>query len=266
MVKGQGQTAGLWLNVFSLDPFAWKWPYLVQLMSLVSIWPLLILKSHAQRSRSNCKSMIKFCLLNISWPLCLKVTKLGTVDAFSKYLLCLFIIKVVNNEFYRTNFFLLFLKCRIKKTIDEKCITAGANFIFYHGYLWACSFHLRCCNSVVYNCMNYWLIQAYQEIPNLTDCSHLHQIRGDNYCGIRGTLLQCFIQNINVLSKWSSAESVINRLQTLYRNPNSGLSQWTFAHRLPFNKKDKLPTMSECVQCLFLKVNMEKLCCYFSFG
>lgn len=95
--------------------------------------------------------------------------------------------------------------------------------------------------------------KAYQEIPNLTDCSHLHQIRGDNYCGIRGTLLQCFIQNINVLSKWSSAESVINRLQTLYRNPNSGLSQWTFAHRLPFNKKDKLPTMSECVQCLFLK-------------
>lgn len=95
--------------------------------------------------------------------------------------------------------------------------------------------------------------KAYQEIPSLTECRHLHQVRGDNYCGIRGTLLQCFIQNINVLSKWNSAESVINRLQTLYRNPNSGLSQWTFAHRLPFNKKDKLPTMSECVQCLFAK-------------
>uniref|UniRef100_K1R9M9 Ubiquitin thioesterase otulin n=1 Tax=Magallana gigas TaxID=29159 RepID=K1R9M9_MAGGI len=95
--------------------------------------------------------------------------------------------------------------------------------------------------------------KAYQEIPSLIECRHLHQVRGDNYCAIRGTLLQCFIQNINVLTKWNSAESVINRLQTLYRNPNSGLSQWTFAHRLPFNKKDKLPTMSECVQCLFAK-------------
>nr|XP_011449054.2 uncharacterized protein LOC105343394 isoform X2 [Crassostrea gigas] len=95
--------------------------------------------------------------------------------------------------------------------------------------------------------------KAYQEIPSLIECRHLHQVRGDNYCAIRGTLLQCFIQNINVLSKWNSAESVINRLQTLYRNPNSGLSQWTFAHRLPFNKKDKLPTMSECVKCLFAK-------------
>lgn len=101
-----------------------------------------------------------------------------------------------------------------------------------------------------------YTLQAYQEIPSLIECRHLHQVRGDNYCAIRGTLLQCFIQNINVLSKWNSAESVINRLQTLYRNPNSGLSQWTFAHRLPFNKKDKLPTMSECVQCLFAKVHV----------
>ncbi|XP_062617477.1 uncharacterized protein LOC134279138 isoform X1 [Saccostrea cucullata] len=97
------------------------------------------------------------------------------------------------------------------------------------------------------------MLKAYEEVPSLTGCKHLHQIRGDNYCGIRGTLLQCFIQNINVLSKWNSAESVINKLQTLYRNPHSGLSHWTFAHRIPFNKKDKLQTMSECVQCLFNK-------------
>ncbi|XP_055998560.1 uncharacterized protein LOC125683738 isoform X5 [Ostrea edulis] len=99
------------------------------------------------------------------------------------------------------------------------------------------------------------MLKAYEEVPVLTECRHLHQIRGDNYCGIRGTLLQCFIQNINVLSKWKNCESVVNRLHALYRNPHSGLSQWTFAHRIPFNKKDKLSTMAECVQCLFNKVS-----------
>jgi hypothetical protein len=98
------------------------------------------------------------------------------------------------------------------------------------------------------------ILQAYEEVPVLTGCRHLHQIRGDNYCGIRGTLLQCLIQNIDVLSKWQSSESVINTLQALYRNPHSGLDQWTFAHRIPYNKNDKLSTMAECVQCLFSKV------------
>ena len=51
----------------SLDPFARKLPNLVLLMPLKSRWPLSMFKSHGQRSRSNCWSLKKCCLLNISW-------------------------------------------------------------------------------------------------------------------------------------------------------------------------------------------------------
>ena len=85
MVKRQGQTAGLCSNVvcsISLDPFAGKLPNLKQWMSLESRWSLLISWSHYQRSSLNCWSLFRCCLLNISWPLCWKVAKLITVNAF----------------------------------------------------------------------------------------------------------------------------------------------------------------------------------------
>ena len=37
--------------------------------SLASRWPLLMFRSHGQRSRSNCGSLYKWCPLNICWPL-----------------------------------------------------------------------------------------------------------------------------------------------------------------------------------------------------
>ena len=71
------------LSAQYLDPFAWKWPNLVQLMSLGSRWLLLILRSHGQRSRSNCWSLTK-CFL--SWSLCLKVAIFGKIDVPRKYM------------------------------------------------------------------------------------------------------------------------------------------------------------------------------------
>ena len=44
-------------------------------------WPLLILRSLGQRSRSNCWSLNKCCPLNISWPFCLKIANLSIADA-----------------------------------------------------------------------------------------------------------------------------------------------------------------------------------------
>ena len=58
----------------SLDAFAGKFLNLVQWIPLVSWWPLLIF-------RSKCRSLYKCCPFNICWPLCLKITKLSTVDA-----------------------------------------------------------------------------------------------------------------------------------------------------------------------------------------
>ena len=61
MVKAQGQTAGRCKNYVwstSLALFARKLPNLVW-MPLESRWPLLIFRSHGQRSRSNCWSLYK---------------------------------------------------------------------------------------------------------------------------------------------------------------------------------------------------------------
>ena len=55
-------------------------------MSLDSRWPLLIFRSHGQRSRSHCWSLKKCYALNIFWPLHWKVSKLDTVDAPSMYI------------------------------------------------------------------------------------------------------------------------------------------------------------------------------------
>ena len=82
-VKGQGQTTDLWnknaVRSIFLDPFAGKLLNLVQWMYLVSRWPILMFRSHGQRS--NRWSLYKYCPLNIFWPLCLKIAKLSSVDA-----------------------------------------------------------------------------------------------------------------------------------------------------------------------------------------
>ena len=123
MAKGQGQTAGLWKNIvnsISLDSFDRKLPNLVQEMPLESRWPVLMFRSHVQRSRSICwfssqvlstrdlmilcMMVIKFailvnylywvtrarsnysssshhCPLNIIWTICLVINKPGTLVA-----------------------------------------------------------------------------------------------------------------------------------------------------------------------------------------
>ena len=77
MVKGQGQTTGLWgkypLNTCIFDPFAGTLHILVQWMPLERRWFPFIFRSHDQRSRLNCWSLYKCCLLNIFSLLCLKL-------------------------------------------------------------------------------------------------------------------------------------------------------------------------------------------------
>ena len=68
-------------DVHSISFYLCTWMILnlVQWMPLESRWLGLILRSRGQRSRSKCWSWKKCCALNISWPLRLKVAKLGNV-------------------------------------------------------------------------------------------------------------------------------------------------------------------------------------------
>ena len=80
MVNGQGQTIGLWTNVvflLSFDPSACKLPNLIQWMPLGSKCCLFIFRSQGQTADlcTNVGCSIFYSLL------CLKVVKLGTVDA-----------------------------------------------------------------------------------------------------------------------------------------------------------------------------------------
>ena len=60
MVKGQGQTAGLWKKkCFPLTSFDLSLTNLVQWMPLGIRWPLKIFRLHDQMSRSNCWSLKK---------------------------------------------------------------------------------------------------------------------------------------------------------------------------------------------------------------
>ena len=65
------------ISQVSLDPFALKWPNLVQrmLLHVVSKLPLLILRSRDQKSMSNYRSVINR-FHSISWSICFKISKL----------------------------------------------------------------------------------------------------------------------------------------------------------------------------------------------
>ena len=67
--------------------FALKLLNLVQWMSLESRCFSLIFRSHGQRSSSHCWSLYKCCLLNIFWPLCFEIVKLGTYPRKEMFLL-----------------------------------------------------------------------------------------------------------------------------------------------------------------------------------
>ena len=61
----------------SFDPFTWSIPNLVQGLTSMSRWSLLIFRSHVQRSRSNHSSQPTLfnpvcCPLNIFWPFLIK--------------------------------------------------------------------------------------------------------------------------------------------------------------------------------------------------
>ena len=66
------------VSSISFDPFAWMLPNIVQWIYLENTWTLLILRSHGQRSKSNCWFLYKWCPLNICLLFRWKVDKFST--------------------------------------------------------------------------------------------------------------------------------------------------------------------------------------------
>ncbi|XP_067654853.1 uncharacterized protein [Haliotis asinina] len=100
--------------------------------------------------------------------------------------------------------------------------------------------------------------QAYASIPGQIHCHHLKQIRGDNYCAVRGCLYQILSEGHHVTKSWPGIVDTINKLHQLYQDPKSGLQQWTFASRLPVTDENRLPRMCECMLSLYSTI--EDIC------
>ncbi|XP_076114101.1 uncharacterized protein LOC143082342 isoform X1 [Mytilus galloprovincialis] len=100
--------------------------------------------------------------------------------------------------------------------------------------------------------------KAYQEIPKVTGCQHLCRVRGDNYCGLRGTLFQCLCYGIDISKHWSDINNVTDKLTSRYKERSSGLNQWTFAGRLSCQEGQRLSMMSHCLSLLFSKFEEAK--------
>lgn len=95
--------------------------------------------------------------------------------------------------------------------------------------------------------------KAYEEIPKYCQYCHLRQIRGDNYCAIRGTVFQCLLNNLPPFTSLSSKDCVIQKLSQAFSAPSSGLKHWTFANRLSYTRETLLEVMKKCINSLYTK-------------
>ncbi|XP_052800316.1 dentin sialophosphoprotein-like isoform X4 [Mya arenaria] len=95
------------------------------------------------------------------------------------------------------------------------------------------------------------LRQAYRAIPDHCKCCYLRRIRGDNYCGVRGTLFQTLTNALPPLHLWASKDSTLQQLTSAYHNKSSGIRKWTFAKRISYTKENKLHIMQNCLSTLY---------------
>ncbi|CAG5116236.1 unnamed protein product, partial [Candidula unifasciata] len=100
--------------------------------------------------------------------------------------------------------------------------------------------------------------EGYNRVPKLVSCHRICVIRGDNYCGLRSVLFQVLVNGLRVNQGWSGIIRIMDSLHDLYSDPDVGLSEWTFANRLPSHSKDKLTSLSKCALSLYATI--EEVC------
>ncbi|XP_069133061.1 serine-rich adhesin for platelets-like isoform X1 [Argopecten irradians] len=93
--------------------------------------------------------------------------------------------------------------------------------------------------------------QAYTEVVKLTTCQNLQQVRGDNYCGIRGCVYQCLCNMHSPRRVWRSLDDTLSTLQKHFADPASSLRLWNFAGRI--TPQEPLSQMQACLAYLFSK-------------
>ncbi|KAK6191668.1 hypothetical protein SNE40_003296 [Patella caerulea] len=97
--------------------------------------------------------------------------------------------------------------------------------------------------------------QGYKEVIKTMKCKHLRQIRGDNYCAIRGSLYQMLTTGSASIEQWPSVMNIIDKLKELYEDPTTGLANWTFGNRFPVDT-DKLSMICKCVLTLYSTIEL----------
>ncbi|KAL3842542.1 hypothetical protein ACJMK2_020541 [Sinanodonta woodiana] len=94
---------------------------------------------------------------------------------------------------------------------------------------------------------------AYAQIPCQSQYSHLRQIRGDNYCGIRSVLCQILLNNLPLFSRWSSKAAILEGLEQAFNDESLGLRAWNFTGHKLFEGQNLLQSLSQCLVTLYDK-------------
>ncbi|KAL8614296.1 hypothetical protein ACOMHN_007634 [Nucella lapillus] len=97
--------------------------------------------------------------------------------------------------------------------------------------------------------------QGYLHIPELFQCQQLRQVRGDNYCALRGALFQVLVAGHRVTHRWPGLFAIVERLHELMADSASGLRHWTFAGRLRWEgEEEQASTIAQCILSLYVMI------------
>ncbi|KAK8395400.1 hypothetical protein O3P69_006209 [Scylla paramamosain] len=88
--------------------------------------------------------------------------------------------------------------------------------------------------------------QGYSAISMELNFKHLRQVRGDNYCGVRAALYQVLARGLAV----PSGHTTHSRLASELTQGATWLRDWTFGHRLTYNREDVLNGFLDCLDAL----------------
>lgn len=78
------------------------------------------------------------------------------------------------------------------------------------------------------------------------NCKYIRQIRGDNYCAVRGTIYQTLAQGLPLPSGKQAMKNLSNALDS----NSPWLGNWKFANRLPYTGNNVRRGMEICLQTL----------------
>lgn len=95
--------------------------------------------------------------------------------------------------------------------------------------------------------------KGYAALQERFHCHYLRQIRGDNYCAMRGCVAQILVHKISIKEEYSDPMHVKKLLREYFQNTYWELESWSFAKRLTPHT-DVLSMMEECIDAFYDKI------------